>query len=107
MDGWMDGWMGTTRPTGVALGRSGGACPLAMPCAVLTGSEACLLLALAQVAVGAEGALQGGGWLHWLAPALPLNEVGDAALRHSRWLRHVLLHHLRDACETCPRVSTP
>lgn len=85
----------------------GTTCPTSPAHAVPTGSEACLLLALAQVAVGVEGALQGGGRLHRLAPALPLNEVGDAALRHGRWLRHMLLHHLRDACEMCPCVSNP
>jgi len=78
MGGWRDG-----RTDGGMEGQT-----------VRTGGEACLLLALAQVAVGAEGALQGGGRLHRLAPALPLDEVGDAALRHGCRLRHVLLHHL-------------
>lgn len=88
------GW--GTAPHGMD-GRTKGRVGTRGPRAVPTCGEARLLLALAQVAVGAEGALQGGGWLHGLAPALPLDEVGDAALRHGRRLRHVLLHHLRDA----------
>lgn len=89
-------WVRGTAPHGMerwTKGRVGTRGPRAVP----TCGEARLLLALAQVAVGAEGALQGGGRLHGLAPALPLDEVGDAALRHGRRLRHVLLHHLRDA----------
>lgn len=65
----------------------------------LTGGEASLLLALAEVRVRVEVGLQGGRRVDGLAPALPLYQVGHPALSHGCGFGHMVLHYLRNTCK--------
>lgn len=73
----------------------------------LTGSEAGLLLPLAQVRVGVKIRFQRRRF-HRFTPAFPLDQMGHPALSHGRGLGHMVLDYLGNPCkrEKAPRLSS-